>query len=282
MNRPFAPVISLRAALGIAVVLHIFLILALSFSAAKPSRINSIDVTIATTRSEITPEDATHIAQNDQLGSGTLKEAKTPTTKDTAKFTDNIADDVNKTKQTQKSDLSDIAIVQSQKNNTKTSATKNTQKQDESTTGTDDIQRQLQAIKALEAKVARTTQAYAQRPRIHHLTSVTAKAAVDADYQRRWQEKIELVGNTNYPKSAIEKNIFGDVRLSVLLTPSGAVKRIKLLKSSGNQILDQFAIASVKLSAPFSPFPKELAAKADLLEIIRTWQFRNNTFSAGN
>ena len=282
MNRPQASTITLRAALSIAVALHVFLILALSFSAPTASRKASIDVTIATTRSKQAPKEATHIAQHNQLGSGTLKEATTPTTKETAKFTDNIAENVVKTKQAKKHDKTDVAVVTSKRNLTKTASANNKQKQQQTSTGFDDIQRELQAIKALEAKIARKTQAYAQRPRIHHLTSVTAKAAVDADYQRRWQEKIELVGNANYPKSAIEKDIHGDVRLSVLITPAGTVKRIKLLKSSGNKILDQFAIASVKLSAPFAPFPRELAAKADLLEIIRTWQFRNNTLSAGS
>lgn len=281
MNRPQTPSLSLYEALGIAFVLHALFILALSFSASTPARKASIDVTIAVTRSSPSPEEAKHIAQHDQIGSGTLNEAVTPTTKETARFTNNIAEEVLKTQQSQANDRASVAVVDSQHSERKVVSQNNRKKHKQTATGNDELQRQLQAIKALEAKVARDTQAYAERPRIHHLTSVTAKAAVDADYQRRWQEKIELVGNANYPQSAVEKSISGDVRLSVMITPEGTVQRIKLLQSSGYKILDQFAITSVKLAAPFAPFPSELAAKADLLEIIRTWQFRNNTFSAG-
>ena len=281
MIKPQTTPISLRSALGIAIALHIFLLLALSFNTPSSPHKASLEVAFSTMREATAPDDAKHIAQHDQLGSGTLDETATPTTTETAKFTNNIAEDVLKTKQANKSEQQDLAVVHTQAASQQMAAGKNQTEQQDTSTGLDDVERLLEAIKALEAKVARNAQAYAQRPRIHHLTSVTAKAAVDADYQRRWQEKIELVGNANYPSSAIEQAIDGDVRLSVLISPNGAVKKIKLLQSSGNSILDQFAIASVKLSAPFSPFPKELAAKADLLEIIRTWQFRNNTLSAG-
>ena len=68
----------------------------------------------------------------------------------------------------------------------------------------------------------------------------------------------------------------------VSLVPDGSVKAIKLIKSSGHKALDQYAITSVQLSAPFAPFPPELRAKADILEIRRTWQFRDRGFTTGN
>ena len=55
-----------------------------------------------------------------------------------------------------------------------------------------------------------------------------------------------------------------------------SIERIDVLASSGVSVLDQAAIRSVKLAAPFAPFPAELRDKADILEIIRTWQFRND------
>ena len=47
-------------------------------------------------------------------------------------------------------------------------------------------------------------------------------------------------------------------------------------KSSGHKLLDDAAIRIVKLSAPFAPFPAEIRKETDILDIIRTWQFRNN------
>jgi protein TonB len=32
------------------------------------------------------------------------------------------------------------------------------------------------------------------------------------------------------------------------------------------------------MAAPFAPFPKEMEKEIDLLEIIRIWQFRKNSY----
>jgi protein TonB len=49
-----------------------------------------------------------------------------------------------------------------------------------------------------------------------------------------------------------------------------------VLKSSGYAVLDEAALKIVRMAAPYSPFPPELAATTDKLEIIRTWQFQEN------
>ena len=36
----------------------------------------------------------------------------------------------------------------------------------------------------------------------------------------------------------------------------------------------------VQLAAPYAPFPPEMAKNTDVLEIIRTWQFRKNRYSS--
>jgi protein TonB len=59
----------------------------------------------------------------------------------------------------------------------------------------------------------------------------------------------------------------------VALLPNGEVESIRILQPSGHSILDQVAVEIVNLAAPFQPFPSELLAVADILEIIRTWRF---------
>jgi protein TonB len=59
----------------------------------------------------------------------------------------------------------------------------------------------------------------------------------------------------------------------VSLFPNGEVSEIQILKSSGYSILDQAAIAIVKMASPFESFPEAMRAEADILEIIRTWRF---------
>ena len=48
----------------------------------------------------------------------------------------------------------------------------------------------------------------------------------------------------------------------------------------GSAVLDEAAIKIVRMAAPYSPFPAELRATTDKLEIIRTWQFQQNQLSS--
>lgn len=96
---------------------------------------------------------------------------------------------------------------------------------------------------------------------------------LEADYLTRWQTYIEKVGNKNYPSEAYQKNIRGQLRLLVAINRDGSVREVSLRQSSGSPILDQAAIQIVKLAAPFEPLPDHLQ-DLDVLEIIRTWQFR--------
>ena len=74
----------------------------------------------------------------------------------------------------------------------------------------------------------------------------------------------------------IRDRVYGNLRLLVALLPDGSLKEVILLESSGHAILDEAAIRIVHLAAPYAPFPGELRQTTDILEIIRTWQFRKN------
>lgn len=137
-------------------------------------------------------------------------------------------------------------------------------------------------VASLLARIDEQTRAYAQIPRVQRLTSVSAKAADDAAYLLAWTERIESVGNRNYPAEARRRRLYGDLRLLVAVRPDGHVAEIRVLQSSGYPVLDEAAIRIVRLSSPFEPFPPGLRQRSDLLEIIRTWQFRANRLSAGD
>ncbi|MFI8621280.1 MULTISPECIES: energy transducer TonB [unclassified Marinomonas] len=128
-------------------------------------------------------------------------------------------------------------------------------------------------ISTLEALLDRQRQAYAKRPRIRRLTSVSAKAAVDAKYLDDWRRRIERIGNIHYPAEAKRNHLYGQLRLAVMLLPNGHVENIDVLHSSGIRVLDDAAMRIVRLAAPFEVFPEALKKEVDQLEIIRTWQF---------
>ncbi|MDF9393574.1 MULTISPECIES: energy transducer TonB [Methylococcus] len=117
----------------------------------------------------------------------------------------------------------------------------------------------------------------APHPRMVYINSVNAHKYKAAAYERAWQDKVERIGNLNYPEEARRKNLTGSLLLSVVLRPDGSVYKVQVRRSSGEQALDDAAVRIVHLAAPFAPFPVELREEADMLVITRTWKFLNGT-----
>ncbi len=132
-----------------------------------------------------------------------------------------------------------------------------------------------QEISRLTAELDKKTKAYAKRPRRKTLMASTQEYKY-ASYLDAWRRKVERVGNLNYPDEAKRRKLYGNLVLHVAIRPDGSVRSINVRKSSGHKLLDDAAIRIVKLSAPFAPFPAEIRKETDILDIIRTWQFRNN------
>lgn len=110
--------------------------------------------------------------------------------------------------------------------------------------------------------------------RVKRITQVNAKASPEAFYLESWKRKVEAIGNLNYPAEAKAREIYGRLRLLVAIYPDGRLKEARVLSSSGYPILDQAALNIIGLAAPFAPFPTALRREVDLLEIVRTWEFR--------
>lgn len=128
-------------------------------------------------------------------------------------------------------------------------------------------------IATLRAMLEERQQQYAERPRVRTLTAVSARAALEADYILDWQQAVERIGNANYPRSARADRLSGDVRLLTRINPDGSLQEVRLLDSSGHNVLDQAAQTIIELAAPFPPFPQAMRASFDVLEVIRTLRF---------
>lgn len=103
---------------------------------------------------------------------------------------------------------------------------------------------------------------------------VSTRFSVRAAYVEGWVRKVEEWGTRNFPDRARRQNITGSLTLNVVLRQDGSIHEIKLLRSSGHEILDDAAFRIVRLAAPFAPFPKELRQQeGEFLTITRTWQF---------
>ncbi|MDB6063431.1 MAG: hypothetical protein JWM78_3534 [Verrucomicrobiaceae bacterium] len=270
----------------LAIALHAMFILGISFTREQHSRAASkLEITLAQYKSDKKPKRADFHAQQNQEGSGTLDEKALLTTRKTSDFHDNVIRDISPLQQiaAQKQKSAQTALVA-----TRNHAERKTALQNDDDTPTQQaegnltIQQRNTEIASLEAKLDIQRQAYAARPRIRRLTSVAASFSEDAQYLNQWRERIENVGNTNYPDKAREQNIYGELRLMVALLPNGEISDIKVLQSSGYKILDQAAIRIVHLAAPYDAFPASMRQQVDVLEIIRTWRFRKDRLTSTN
>lgn len=135
---------------------------------------------------------------------------------------------------------------------------------------TADELRRRQEMAQLAAELRHRTEAYAKRPKKKFISANTREYAYAA-YMRGWVDRIERVGNLNYPEEARRRDLHGELELTVTLRRDGSVKAIDVIRSSGQPLLDKAAQRIVRLAAPFPPLPAD--QHVDELYITRTWQF---------
>ena len=133
------------------------------------------------------------------------------------------------------------------------------------------LQRSLE-IARLEAKISRDWDAYQQRPRRHYIGARTQEYRF-ARYVEDWRQKIERIGDMNYPQAARDQRLHGRLVVTVAIKPDGSVDQIAIDRPSGHRILDEAARRIVNLAAPFAAFPPDIAKDVDILHITRTWTF---------
>jgi len=137
-------------------------------------------------------------------------------------------------------------------------------------TGTD-LARNAIAMARMQAQISKRLDEYNKRPRKKYIGARTAEA-VEAQYVEDWRQKVERVGNYNYPQAA-RGRLYGNLMLAVSIRADGEVESIEISRSSGHRILDDAARRIVELAAPYGPFPPRLSKDVDILVITRTWTF---------
>lgn len=129
----------------------------------------------------------------------------------------------------------------------------------------------------MQAEIAKRISDYQKRPRRHHFMPSTSEYRY-ARYVEDWRSWVERIGNEHYPEDA-RGRIYGALRMTVVIGADGRLVQAVIEESSGSAVLDRAARHIVKLSAPFPPFPPEIARDTDILEITRTWIFTNDQFA---
>lgn len=127
-------------------------------------------------------------------------------------------------------------------------------------------------IARLEAQIRRDYQAYQERPK-KKFVGARAEEYRFAQYVDRWRQKIERIGNLNYPEEAKTRRIYGALQVTVGIKTDGEIESVEINRSSGQRVLDQAALRIVRLAAPFDRFPDNIKVDTDILYITRTWIF---------
>jgi len=263
----------------VAIALHAAAILGIGFTwqiqqASSPT----IEVTLSQHSDAVAPEDAAFVAATNQIGSGDASEVLEKTTRSEADFVANVEQDVipepmlvlpDEAEFDRDAELHSIMGEEFEVN-------KEQDDPAEAIEGfnTKTMEELAKEIASLEAQIDDKTQQRAKGPRVRRLTSVSARRTSDAYYLQSWRRRVEQVGNLNYPEEARQKQLYGDLKLLVTLRPDGTLQAVRVLVSSGHKVLDDAALRIVRLAAPYPPFPDEMKKSTDLLEIVRSWQFR--------
>lgn len=123
----------------------------------------------------------------------------------------------------------------------------------------------------LEGQIARNVEDYNKRPRKKFIGARVVEINY-AHYVESWRQKIERIGNLNYPDAA-KGRLYGSLVLTVVIKSDGSLDHVEIDRSSGHKVLDAAARRIVELGAPYARFPESMSRDTDQLVITRTWSF---------
>jgi protein TonB len=282
----FGLVASMQVAFVVSVAFHAFAIVGLGFRALGAGGLdaphNVLDVVLVNAKSAAKPDKADALAQANLDGGGNTDQKRRASSPFPVFESRESSQELKQAQsQVQRLEREAAQLMTRLKSKAVVDAPQPAaQKNDNADkTAQDLIQKSLE-IQRLEAQIRREYQAYQERPR-KKFVGARASEYRFAVYVDNWRQKIERIGNLNYPEEARQKKLYGSLQLTVGIRRDGEVESIEINRPSGHKVLDQAAIRIVRLAAPFQRFPDAIRADTDILYITRTWNFtRSDQLSA--
>ena len=281
---PRPPQISDNDRLGmtlfLATVFHGIVILGITFSISQPAESESLpalDVILVQTQNPSEADEAKYLAQVSQQGGGSDEEQSRPTDLFTAPSlakNPGMAMATAEQQQASQKQVEKVALLHQDDSSFSINTDEHKQNPDDATrvsTRSQESTRQARLAQELSAEI----QKLAEQSRTKYLNSST-REFVPAAYMRQWIDRVERIGNLNYPDQARRDKLSGTLILDVVINAEGELVKADLRQSSGHQILDDAARRIVELAAPYAPFPPKLRKEADVIHITRSWEFLND------
>lgn len=127
-----------------------------------------------------------------------------------------------------------------------------------------------QAILRKEAEIAKRIEDENARPKRGYVTPSTREVEY-AMYFKQWAEKVERIGNINYPEAARGRSYRLVMTVSVLA--DGQVEKIEIDRGSGSRAIDDAAKRIVRLAGPYGRFSAQMQSRYGVLDLTMTWTF---------
>lgn len=124
----------------------------------------------------------------------------------------------------------------------------------------------------LQAQIAKQQDEYQKRPKRKFIGARTKEYRF-AMYVESWRQKVERIGNMNYPEAAKAQKLYGQLRMTVSIKADGSLESVVIDQKSDHEVLNEAAKRIVELAAPYAAFPEDIKKDTDILSITRTWNF---------
>jgi len=124
----------------------------------------------------------------------------------------------------------------------------------------------------LQAQIAKQQDEYQKRPKRKFIGARTKEYRF-AMYVESWRQKVERIGNMNYPEAAKAQKLYGQLRMTVSIKSDGSLESVVIDQESPHAVLNEAAKRIVELAAPYAVFPEDIKKDTDILSITRTWTF---------
>ena len=132
-------------------------------------------------------------------------------------------------------------------------------------------------ITRLQAQIDKQIEDYNKRPR--RLTyGVNAVGVNYARYVDAWAEAIERIGTDRFPVEARGK-MYDSLIITVEIDRFGNVVDVLINRKSKYEALNRAIKQIVYAGAPYAPFSDAMRKDGDILQIVRTWTFKNDSLA---
>lgn len=238
-----------------------------------------LDVVLVHSPADEAPDEADYLSTTDQAGGGTREDTQRPTSpvKGTEKIdTAGLAMAPERAAQPQPVEATqDVLLTQLFSDHQVTDDTDARRRPiEDAERQSETIDRNLEVAR-LSAELDELLNTYAKRPR-KAFVSARTRASDAAAYMHDWVERVEQIGNLNYPAAARARRLSGQLLLTVGIQRNGDIESVEVRRSSGVPALDRAAVDIVRMAAPFDPLSAALRERTDILYITRTWEFSSN------